>query len=345
MLAVLVAILAIPLLALDTPDVAGGLETTSAPIGTDESASVSDAAATALDELAGPDIALLAARAGTWTEARGETAPDIPEEGVPEEAERATAVEVNLSALLANGFAPFEIVEVDEERDASEVDVLEEEDAEAVVDADIEEEAVDEEPILEELLTTEPVEEEPVDDLVVEAEQASEEVVPEEAPVEEQPTEDTDVEDADVEDAEVEEEAVEEPAEEEPAEQDSENEDSENEDAEGEAESTDVDVPTPPAQVDGRVPPPAGGPTAAQWDAVRNCESTHNYQAINPSGKFRGAYQFSIQTWDWVAGIHWPHLVGVDPAAADPAWQDVMAYTLFAMRGWDQWPECGRHLL
>lgn len=103
--------------------------------------------------------------------------------------------------------------------------------------------------------------------------------------------------------------------------------------------------PTAPAQVDGRVPPPAGGPTAAQWDELRFCESTHNYQAVNNTGTFRGAYQFSRQTWDWVAGIHWPHLVGVDPAAADPAWQDIMAYTLFAMRGWDQWPICGQHLL
>ena len=73
--------------------------------------------------------------------------------------------------------------------------------------------------------------------------------------------------------------------------------------------------------------------------------ATHNYGAVNPTGTFRGAYQFSRQTWDWVAGIHHPHLVGVDPAAADPAWQDIMAYTLFDMRGWDQWPVCGLNLL
>lgn len=103
--------------------------------------------------------------------------------------------------------------------------------------------------------------------------------------------------------------------------------------------------PNAPAQVNGRVPPPSGGPTAAQWDAVRKCESTHNYRAISPSGLYRGAYQFSQQTWDWVSGIHWPHLVGVDPIDAEPAWQDVMAYTLYAMRGWDQWPICGKHLL
>ena len=103
--------------------------------------------------------------------------------------------------------------------------------------------------------------------------------------------------------------------------------------------------PVVPVQVNGRVPVPEGGPTAEQWDAVRFCESTHNYQAVNPSGKFRGAYQFSRQTWDWVAGIHHPHLVGVDPAAAEPGWQDVMAYELFDLLGWNQWPECGVHLL
>ncbi len=106
-----------------------------------------------------------------------------------------------------------------------------------------------------------------------------------------------------------------------------------------------ADKPGVPAQVNGRVPPPAGGPTAAQWNALRKCESTHNYGAVSPSGLYRGAYQFSQQTWDWVAAIHWPHLVGVDPVAAQPAWQDVMAYTLYAMRGWDQWPICGKNLL
>ncbi len=106
-----------------------------------------------------------------------------------------------------------------------------------------------------------------------------------------------------------------------------------------------IGQPASPAQVDGRVPPPAGGPTAAQWNALRKCESTHNYGAASPSGLYRGAYQFSQQTWDWVAGIHWPHLVGVDPINSEPAWQDVMAYTLYAMRGWDQWPICGKNLL
>ena len=160
----------------------------------------------------------------------------------------------------------------------------------------------------------EPVEPEPTEEP---AEPESTEPEPAEEPVEPEPTEDPT--------EPTESEAPEEPAEPEPAEEPS--------------------VPAVPAQVDGRVPVPSGGPTAAQWDAVRKCESTHNYGAISPSGLYRGAYQFSQQTWDWVAGIHQPHLVGIDPIDAEPAWQDVMAYTLFAMRGWDQWPICGKNLL
>ena len=121
--------------------------------------------------------------------------------------------------------------------------------------------------------------------------------------------------------------------------------------AEGEGDTADDAVPptpaipAPPAQVNGRVPPPEGGPTAEQWNALRRCESTHSYHAISSSGLYRGAYQFSQQTWDWVAGIHYPFLVGLDPAEAAPGWQDVMAYTLYAMRGWDQWPICGKNLV
>ena len=37
-----------------------------------------------------------------------------------------------------------------------------------------------------------------------------------------------------------------------------------------------------------------------------------------------------------------PFLLGLD---APGGWQDVMAYTLYAMRGWDQWPICGKNLL
>jgi hypothetical protein len=91
-------------------------------------------------------------------------------------------------------------------------------------------------------------------------------------------------------------------------------------------------------------PAPATGPSAEQWAALRFCESSGNYSVVNPTGTFRGAYQFSQQTWNWIAADHAPHLVGVDPAAAAPADQDFMAYTLYSVGGPGHWPVCGRYL-
>jgi hypothetical protein len=92
------------------------------------------------------------------------------------------------------------------------------------------------------------------------------------------------------------------------------------------------------------VPAPPAGTTAEQWAALRECESSGNYSITNPSGKYRGAYQFDRPTWDSVAVDHAPHLVGVDPAAAAPADQDAMAFALYSERGASPWPQCGRHL-
>ena len=49
------------------------------------------------------------------------------------------------------------------------------------------------------------------------------------------------------------------------------------------------------------------GTTLQQWHALRECESRQNYQALNPTGQYRGAYQFSVRTWDWLAGTHYPN--------------------------------------
>ncbi len=102
-----------------------------------------------------------------------------------------------------------------------------------------------------------------------------------------------------------------------------------------------------PTTVPPSTPTIPGGPTAEQWDDLRRCESTNNYQAINPTGSYRGAYQFSRQTWDWIASIfdHVNHLEGVDPIEASPTDQDLMAQTLYDFRGPGQWPKCGRFLL
>ncbi|MEM7092662.1 MAG: transglycosylase family protein [Actinomycetota bacterium] len=99
-------------------------------------------------------------------------------------------------------------------------------------------------------------------------------------------------------------------------------------------------TPTPPTTGDGQPP------TAADWAALRNCESGGNYSIVSPNGLYHGAYQFSRATWDGVAtSIGRPDLVGVPPSAASPADQDQMALALYAQRGAQPWPHCGRFLL
>ena len=77
---------------------------------------------------------------------------------------------------------------------------------------------------------------------------------------------------------------------------------------------------------------------SGRWERLRFCESTDNYQAVNSSGVYRGAYQFDFATWQTVGGTG-------DPAAAPPEEQDARARELYARRGHQPWPECGRFLL
>jgi hypothetical protein len=62
------------------------------------------------------------------------------------------------------------------------------------------------------------------------------------------------------------------------------------------------------------------------------------YQAVSPGGTYRGAYQFDQGTWNAAAQLAGrDDLVGVDPAAAAPADQDLLAMTLFHARGASPW--------
>lgn len=74
-----------------------------------------------------------------------------------------------------------------------------------------------------------------------------------------------------------------------------------------------------------------------KWEALRFCESSDNYQAVSPGRVYRGAYQFDSRTWISMGGRG-------DPAAAPSEEQDARARELFARRGADPWPICGRYL-
>jgi hypothetical protein len=67
-------------------------------------------------------------------------------------------------------------------------------------------------------------------------------------------------------------------------------------------------------------------------------DTSGGYRAVSASGTYRGAYQFSRSTWDNVARrLGRLDLVGVDPAAAAPADQDLLALSLYQWQGASPW--------
>jgi hypothetical protein len=77
-------------------------------------------------------------------------------------------------------------------------------------------------------------------------------------------------------------------------------------------------------------------PSSEQWGKLRFCESTETY-AIDSGNTFYGAYQFDWETWGTVGGSG-------NPAHAPAAEQDARARLLYAGRGSQPWPICGRLL-
>ena len=102
-------------------------------------------------------------------------------------------------------------------------------------------------------------------------------------------------------------------------------------------------VDTPPATASTPVAPSL--PTAAQWEQLRQCESNGDYTVRSANGLYYGAYQFSISTWDDVAGRHASRLVGVLPSTASRQDQDFLAQKLWDERGRQPWPVCGARYL
>ena len=84
-----------------------------------------------------------------------------------------------------------------------------------------------------------------------------------------------------------------------------------------------------------RTRPPISG--AALWSALAQCESNGNPRAVSKSGKYRGAFQFSIPTWRSLG-------YEGDPIDASYALQEQAAKRLQARSGWRQWPSCARRL-
>lgn len=73
------------------------------------------------------------------------------------------------------------------------------------------------------------------------------------------------------------------------------------------------------------------------WAALARCESGGNPRAVSSSGRYRGAFQFSLATWQSLgyAGDPIDHPYEVQLQAAQK---------LQARSGWGQWPSCARKL-
>jgi len=89
-----------------------------------------------------------------------------------------------------------------------------------------------------------------------------------------------------------------------------------------------------------RVSTPQAAPqsTEAFFECIRHRESRGNYQAVNSTGTFMGAYQFYQGGWDtFAARIDRHDLVGVPPHMALPADQDAVALAAYNELGSKPW--------
>jgi hypothetical protein len=68
---------------------------------------------------------------------------------------------------------------------------------------------------------------------------------------------------------------------------------------------------------------------------IAECESGGDPEAVSPSGRYRGKYQFLRSTWKEWGGR------GSDPAQASESHQDRVALRLYRAQGTAPWPTCG----
>jgi muramidase (phage lysozyme) len=78
--------------------------------------------------------------------------------------------------------------------------------------------------------------------------------------------------------------------------------------------------------------------TEAFFECIRHRESRGNYEAVNSTGTFMGAYQFYQGGWNtFAARIDRHDLVGVPPHTASPADQDAVALAAYNELGSKPW--------
>ncbi len=70
---------------------------------------------------------------------------------------------------------------------------------------------------------------------------------------------------------------------------------------------------------------------------IAQCESGGDITAVSANGRYFGKYQFSEATWESLGGEG-------NPAEADEATQDAMAWKLYSLRGTAPWPACSAAL-
>jgi hypothetical protein len=73
------------------------------------------------------------------------------------------------------------------------------------------------------------------------------------------------------------------------------------------------------------------------WKALAFCESSLNPEALNPTGKYRGLFQFDMRSWKYVGGSG-------DPSRATVREQYKRAKMLKEKQGWSAWPVCSKKL-
>ena len=81
---------------------------------------------------------------------------------------------------------------------------------------------------------------------------------------------------------------------------------------------------------------PTGDP-AAILAQIAECESGGDPTAVSPTGKYRGKYQFSQETWEALGGTG-------KPDEAEETVQDSFALALYNERGLAPWPSCGAQI-